>query len=111
MTKGRPDPEWKGKLLDWQASGKKPRAWCLENHIPLSTFHGWKKRFVNLSTDAKLVKPQSTKIKQGFIELTDRNLPDSGIVLECHGVKIHLKAEFNPLMLRKCLDCLRGLSC
>lgn len=107
MAKGNLDSRWKDKLIDWQASGKTPKVWCSENHIPISTFHGWRKRYEN----QKQTKLQSIKIEQAFVELKDRKLPDPGIILECNGVKIHLKAEFDPLILRKCLECLRGISC
>jgi hypothetical protein len=111
MAIGKADPSWKEKLLDWQASGKSVKAWCREKHIPITTFYGWKNRLEKSQVDKKPIKLQSVKAKQGFIELTDRKPPTPGILLEYNGVKIHLEAEFDPLILRKCLDCLRSGLC
>ena len=36
MAKGKPNPGWKEKVLEWQSSGKTIPAWCQENKIPYS---------------------------------------------------------------------------
>ena len=102
MAKGKPNPEWKKLVQEWQASGKSAREWCKENQISCNTFSGWKKRFKqfeDISIDKEFKKP--------FIELKEQSLEESGIVLETKGIKIHLKSNFNGFALRQCLDCLK----
>lgn len=111
MTTGKIDPNWKVKVLEWQASGKSVRVWCLENHIPVTTFYGWKARLEKSPKDKSLAKSRAEKVKQEFIELKDQPSCGSSLILECDGMKIHLPANFDPLILRRCLDCLRGAPC
>jgi hypothetical protein len=111
MASGKRDPQWENKVLEWQASGKSIRAWCLENHIPVTTFYGWKARLQNSLTDQSLAKSKAKEVKQEFIELKDPQSCASGLILEYEGVKIHLQANFNQLILRQCLDCLRSAPC
>ena len=111
MVLGKKDPQWKDKVLECQASGKTIRAWCLENHIPITTFYGWKARLQKSFKDRPLAKSKAKKVKQGFVELKDPTPCDPGLILECEGIKIHLQANFDSLILRRCLDCLRGVRC
>lgn len=105
MSKGKPNPNWKEKVLEWEASGKSAKAWCKEHQIPLTTLSGWKKRLNKLS------KNQTTEFHRPFIELKDKPSSNSGIFLECHGVKIHLEPGFNAAVLKQCLVSLRGDAC
>ena len=100
MAKGKPNPVWKEKVLEWQSSGKTVAVWCKENKIPYTTFLGWKSRFRT-----------SNEKENGFLELKDPIQFDPGVTLEYNGIKIHLKHAFNPSVLKKCLDCLRSLLC
>jgi len=111
MSVGKADLNWKSKVIEWQASGKSVRVWCLENHIPVTTFYGWKARLEKIPNDKSTVKSKAKIVKQGFIELKNQTSFDSGLILECEGVKIHLKANFDQFILKQCLDCLRGTSC
>jgi hypothetical protein len=104
MAKGRPEPQWQEKVLDWEASGKSASVWCKENKISINTLCGWKKRLKNL-------RESSGRVQSGFIELKDRVQSSPGITLEYHGIKIHLSAKFDSTALKQCLDCLRGISC
>lgn len=45
MPKGRADPSWRQKVLEWQASGKTGLAWSKKKQIPYTTLLGWKRRF------------------------------------------------------------------
>lgn len=106
MVKGKPNPSWREKVLEWKASGKDISVWCRENKIPHSTFSGWKNRF-HKSDNNKA----STRSKTGFIELKEQRQSDSGIILEYNGVKIHLRAEFDGIVLKQCIECLKGATC
>jgi hypothetical protein len=104
MAKGRRDPQWRDRVRECEASGKSAKVWCQENKIPLTTLAGWKKRL-------KISRANSVGAKSGFIELKEQVQSDPGIILECNGIKIHLRAKFDKGVLKQCLDCLRGTSC
>lgn len=106
MAKGRAYNKPEEKVKDWQASGKPMSVWCRENDIPVTTFCGWKKRLEK--HEPKNVSIQS---KTKFIELKNRELSESGISLECNGIKIHLKTQFDFSTLKQCLEVLRGVTC
>lgn len=106
MVKGKKDPNWKEKVLEWQASGKKSQDWCSENNIPHTTFCGWRERLKKSDHDKA-----SSKAKTGFIELKNKAKDSSGIFLEYAGVKIHLSQDFDAALLKKCLSILRGSAC
>lgn len=105
MAKGKKYPNWKEKVHEWETSGKSANVWCKENQIPATTLVGWKKRLNHSS------KNQRLESKKPFIELKDSSLSNSGIVLECHGVKIHIEQGFNNTVLKQCLVCLGGVAC
>ena len=103
MAKGKANPDWKRLVLEWRASGKSSKAWCEENKIPNNTLSGWKKRLKKHELANVPIKS-----KTGFIELKNRELSESGISLECKGITIHLKTQFDSAILKQCLNCLRG---
>ena len=107
MAKGKPNLLWKEKVLEWQKSGKNARSWCYENKIPYTTFCGWRSRLKHFEKKGAL----TPKTKSGFIELKEQQHVDPGIILEYRGVKIQLRANFNAMMLKRCLDCLGGVPC
>ncbi len=103
---GKPDPKWKEKVREWETSNKRVNEWCRENNIPYTTLHGWRQRLKKSGH-----KNVSTKDTANFIELKDNPTPDPGVVLEYQGIKIQLKREFDKIVLKDCLDCLRGVLC
>jgi hypothetical protein len=107
MAKGKHNPLWRERVLEWQKSGKNSRSWYQENEIPCTTFCGWRSRFNKVEEKEDL----TPCTKSGFIELKEQKDINPGIILECSGVKIHLTAGFNAVMLKRCLDCLRGAPC
>jgi hypothetical protein len=115
MSKTKAEPTWKGKLLEWQASGKSVRIWCFEHQIPITTFYGWKNRLKKLSSNlhqtAPQKPPQQLDAPHGFIELRDKRPSETGIILEYGKVKIHLLSAFDPCALKQCIACLRGETC
>lgn len=99
--------EWANKIHLWKQSGKSAKAWCKENHIIYTTFLGWCKRLESEQS----VDNSPNSLKAPFIELKNEPHACSGISLECDGVLIHLKAEFNASLLKRCLVVLRGAPC
>lgn len=108
MVKGKTDHNWKAKVLEWKASGKNGHAWSKENHIPYTTLLGWKRRF-NLKKGKQT--PSKENPSPNFIELKDQTPLNAGIYLEYDGIKICLEPEFDPIVLKKCLNCIRGAAC
>ncbi len=106
MAKGKPDPNWKEKVKEWESSNKNPKVWCKENQIPYTTLRGWIGRFKKSNHNKIPINPT-----KNFIELKDQDTSDPGIILECDGVKILLKRDFDKIVLKDCLDCLRGVLC
>ena len=104
MATGKPDPQWRDRVCEWEASGKSVRVWCQENKIPITTLYGWKNKLKKSSTNV-------VKTKSAFIELKDQMQSDSGIILEYNGIKIHLRSKFDKVVFKQCLDCLRGALC
>jgi hypothetical protein len=99
--------EWANKIDLWRQSGKSARSWCKENNIVYTTFIGWCKRLQPKQNDDK---PKISS-KVPFIELKDEPKTCSGISLEYDGILIHLKAEFNTSLLKRCLAVVRGMPC
>jgi hypothetical protein len=105
MAKGKPNPDWKEKVINWKKSNKTPSDWCRENKIPVTTLIGWRKRFDQLGIS------QTFEINQPFIELKNNPLSNPGIFLEYEGIKIHLDPEFDAITLKRCLTCLKDVIC
>ena|ERR1700758_5396770 len=103
MVTGKPIPEWRDKVKEWQVSGKSIKAWCQEHNIPPTTFYGWKRRYGSHTNNP--IKDTH------FIELTDKPKHDVGIVLEFQEVKIYLTETFNAELLKRCLATLRDHPC
>jgi len=99
--------EWASTIERWKLSGKKAQAWCRENHVVYHTFLWWRNRLGY----SKPKKPQPLPAQTQFIELQDQPKCKSEISLEYEGVIIHLKDDFDPSLLKKCLVVLRGALC
>ena len=95
--------EWSEKVEQWRRSAKSAQAWCRENQVVYTTFIAWRKR-LKLDSEDLMSYAQSP-----FIELKDKD--NSGVCLECAGVKIHLSNDFDAALLKKCLSILQGASC
>lgn len=100
--------EWAEKIKQWKLSGKNAQVWCRENQVIYTTFMGWCKR---LEINKPAQKPREQFPKTQFIELKDLPKIHPAISLEYNGVIIHLKGEFDPSLMKKCLAVLRGVSC
>ena len=91
--------EWKERILAQQASGLSATKWCHQNQISRPGFFYWKDRFF----------PKQKLSRSSFAELSYTNR--SGISIECHGVRICLERDFDPLILKRCLFALMELKC
>lgn len=105
MAKGKSDPNWKEKVKEWESSKKNPKVWCQENQIPYTTLRGWRNR-LKKSNHHSLKLPNAD-----FIELKDQPQSNPGIILEFYGVKIQLMREFDKVVLKECLHCLKDVLC
>ena len=99
--------EWANKIDLWRQSGKNARVWCNENQVAYQSFLGWCKRLES----EKNVESLSNPLKSEFVELKSNSKTSQGISLEYDGILIHLKVEFDSLLLKRCLAVLRGASC
>jgi hypothetical protein len=106
MAKGKRYPNWKEKVKEWESSNKSTKIWCQENKIPYTTLCGWRNR-LKKSDHNKI----SNKSVGNFIELKDQISSDPRIILEYQGVKIQLNRDFDKIVLKECLHCLRGALC
>lgn len=93
---------WKGRIQQWQASGKTLAEWGRENHFVYSQCIYWKMRFLGSK------KNPSPK---GFLEITDDDPSKSGIAIEAGEVRIHLSTDFDQSTLLRCLALLNGGLC
>lgn len=107
MAKGRHDPNWKEKVKEWESSKKSTKVWCQENEIPYTTLCGWRNRLKKSNSNKIAAKP----VVGDFIELKDQISSESSLTLEYHGVKIQLHRNFDKIILKECLHCLRGALC
>jgi len=99
--------QWIKKIELWNQSGQSARAWCRENQLIYTTFMGWRKRLkLNL-----LPTPSPNLVKTQFKELKNVLQKPPEISLEYDGILIHLQAEFDAALLKRCLAVLRGASC
>ncbi len=106
MAKGKYNPNWKEKVKEWESSNKSTKIWCQENKIPYTTLCGWRKRLKKSDQNKT-----SNKSMENFIELKDQISSDSGIILEYKGFNIQLNRDFDKVVLKECLHCLRGALC
>ena len=99
--------QWVNRIGLWKQSGKSAKAWCRENQVVYTTFIGWRTR---LEGNQNVNSPLDS-LETQFVELEDEPKVSPGILLECCGVMIHLKSEFDAALLQKCLAVLRGAPC
>ena len=102
MAKGKHNPNWQEKVKEWESSNKSSKIWCQENKIPYTTLCGWRNR---------LKRSDPNTSAGNFIELKDQISSSPGITLEYQGVRIQLNRDFDQVVLKECLHCLRGALC
>ena len=98
--------QWKEVILNQRDSGLSINPWCHENNISTHTFRYWQNKLFPKVLD-----------RSAFTEIQDderssaTDLTDSGISIDCHGWRIYLKRQFDPIILKKCIKTLREISC
>ena len=91
--------QWKKDIIDQANSGLPVASWCRQNRIAVHTFYYWQNKLFPKDLD-----------RSAFTEIVNEeqlNTPDSGVVLEYQGVKIHLSQNFEPPVLKRCLEVLK----
>ena len=92
---------WRGKLADWQISGKSGAQWCKEEGLSYHYFTYWKK--------ALLVEREPIKIIDGFTELVDKTSKSegSGIKIQYDDLLLAVDINFDVETLRRLILLLR----
>lgn len=100
MQKSKTRKEKQQLIENWQASGLTARKWCLQHHIPVSTFYGWRRNRIS---------------SKNLNEISFMELPEKGtaaeIRLEYKGVSILVPKNFNDKLLRACIQVIGGTLC
>lgn len=102
MSKSIPEEkkqEWKANIRNQLESGSSIKRWCRENNISEQAFHYWRRRLLL----------QTSISRSSFTEIVDKER--TGIILECQGIQIHLERQFDPSILKRCLEVLKVLKC
>ena len=110
LSQASKNHEWDSKIEQWRQSGQSARAWCKDNEVVYTTFMGWRHRLTQRQKSNRQNLSNSSP-QAHFVELKDKPPSSSGIRIEYEGVQIHLSMEFDPLVLKKCLQVLRGIAC
>lgn len=91
--------EWEANIRNQLESGFSIKRWCRENNISEQAFHYWRGKLF----------PKPSLSRSSFTEIVDKGR--TGIILECQGVQIRLERQFDPSILKRCLEVLKGLKC
>ena len=87
---------WQQMILKQKSSGLSGVRWCECNHVQYNTFCYWKRRLSKVSLS-----------RTSFIEVQDKDSP-IGVQLECQGIKVLLKKDFDAPTLLRVLTILKG---
>lgn len=89
--------QWKKNILKQRQSKLSMASWCRQNGVAVHTFYYWQSKLF----------PNPTLNRSAFTEaVEEKNKSVNGIILEYHGFNIHLNEQFNPSILKKCLEVL-----
>jgi len=90
--------QWKDNILKQHQSKLSIASWCRQTGIAVHSFYYWQKKLFS--------KPAIDR--SAFTEaVEEKNESASGLVLEYQGFNIHLNDQFNPSVLKRCLEVLR----
>lgn len=89
---------WKENILKQRNSGLSIAAWCRQSGIAVHIFYYWQSKLF----------PKPAFNRSAFTEaVEEKNRPVAGIILEYRGFNIHLNEQFDPAVLKKCLEVLK----
>lgn len=89
--------KWKNLVIEQRQSGLSIAEWCRQKEIVVHTFYYWRDKFL----------PKSQLNRSAFSEITDRKRCQKGITLEYQGVRILLEQDFDPSILKRCIEVLK----
>lgn len=89
--------QWKGNILKQRQSKLSIASWCRQNNVAAHVFYYWQSRLF----------PKPAFDRSCFLESVEEKIESSGIVLEYHGIKLHIEEHFNSSALKKCLEVLK----
>ena len=89
----------KAMLLRQQKSGLCISHWCKENNVPPHYLYRLKEE---LSQEPQVNASDFTELHDAY---------KTGVILECHDVRIYLGPDFDPTALLRCIEVLREVSC
>jgi hypothetical protein len=94
---------------------KAPDLGAKKTKLVYTTFMGWRNRLryekKQKTNSASKQNALNSSSKTYFIELKNPPKSHSGIQLEYEGIQIHLSADFDTALLRKCLNVLQRDTC
>ena len=89
---------WKENILQQRSSKLSIAAWCRSKGLAIHAFYYWQKK---LFPKACLNQPTFTEVTES------KNSFNTGILLECCGVNIYLSNNFEPSVLKDCLEVIK----
>jgi len=95
---------WNKQVQDWRESGQSIAAWCRQHDLAYHAFFYWRKRFA-----PETIATHSTPRKE-FFELEDPGTEETGVHVECSGVRISLDRNFDEGCFLRCMRALRAVS-
>jgi hypothetical protein len=110
--------EWSERIRKQKISVQSARAWCHEIQVTYANFIAWLARFnnndsqISSTPQAHYSQPNTSSLEKTrcFIELQESSKAGSRIALEYAGIQIHLFDNCDAVLLRKCLNVLRGIT-
>ena len=92
MTKEQMKQEWRTKIAEYEASGKRQSVWCRENGINIRNFNRWYNKLKRQTS--------STSAIQGWIPVKITEEPHNmSLNLRIGKVSIEVKEGFQPSLL------------
>lgn len=101
---------WNKRIKEWYPSGLSIRAWCRQQALSYQQFLYWQTRIAKRDEQTA----NSLDAPLGFVSLPDETpklSSDSGIVIQCQGIQIHISSDFDSKTLLRCLKTVRSQEC